>query len=126
MIKPKVLIIDDDRAIAKLGEFALHARGYEVHTAFDGRSGMAQACSDPPDLILLDYSLPGKDGISLLEDMRAIPDLEETPVIMITGKGMKDLVQAALRYKICDFLVKPFEISTLVERVVKYLPVPQD
>jgi DNA-binding response OmpR family regulator len=124
-MKPKVLIIDDDRGIAKLGEFALHARGYDVQSAYDGRSGMAQACSDPPDLILLDYSLPGKDGIALLEDMRAIPDLEDTPVIMITGKGVKDLVQAALRYKICDFLVKPFEVSTLVDRVMKYLPLPE-
>lgn len=125
MIKPKVLIIDDDRGIAKLAEFALHARGYDVQSAFDGRSGMAQACSDPPNLILLDYSLPGKDGIALLEDMRAIPDLEDTPVIMITGKGVKDLVQAALRYKICDFLVKPFEVSSLVDRVMKYLPLPE-
>lgn len=126
MSKPKVLVIDDDRAIAKLSEFALRGRGYEVAVAFDSRMGMAQACSNPPDLILLDYSLPGKDGLSLLEDIRAIPDLQDAAVIMITGMSQYDIVQKALHLKISDYMVKPFEIGALVERVLKLLPLPVD
>jgi two-component system, chemotaxis family, chemotaxis protein CheY len=122
-MKPIVLVVDDDQGVLKLTEFALNARGYDTHLAHDYRSGLAQACRETPDLILLDYSLPGKDGLTLLQDMRSLPDLEEVPVIMITGAGSLDVIQKARFFKVAEFVVKPFDISSLVERVLRWLPI---
>jgi DNA-binding response OmpR family regulator len=121
-MKPIVLIIDDDQGVLKLTEFALNARGYDTRLAHDYRSALAQACSETPALILLDYALPGKDGLALLHDLRSFPDLEEVPVIMITGAGSVDVVQKARLFKVAEFIVKPFDISILVDRVMRWLP----
>jgi len=117
-----VLVIDDDRVIVQLIETALSAKGYNVLTAFDARRGLALALSDPPGLILLDYGLPGKDGLALLKDMRAIPDLETVPVIMITARPSSELVNEVRHYRVSGFIAKPFDINLLVERVMRILP----
>lgn len=122
MRKPKILVIDDDREIAHLIEVALGALGYQMEVAYDGRKGLALALAAPPDLVLLDYLLPGKDGFDCLRDMRSEPELKLTPVIMITGRGISDVVGLAIQYHVIDFIVKPFEIPTLTERVKKILP----
>lgn len=122
MKPPIVLVIDDDREITHLIETALNANGYAVSVAFDARRGLALALSDPPGLILLDYGLPGKDGLALLKDLRATPDLENVPVIMITARPSSELVNEVKQYRVSGFIAKPFDISLLVERVMKALP----
>ena len=123
---PVILIIDDDKEIIKLAEFVLKAKGYKVEAAFDARQGMALAFSSTPDLILLDHCLPGRDGLSLLKDIRALPDLERVPVIMLTGSSDPEVVSHAIQQRVNDFIVKPFDINMLVERVEKLLPLPSD
>lgn len=126
MIPPKILVIDDDASIGKLIDFTLSSKGYEVRVAHDTRTGMGMALSDPPNLILLDYAMPGRDGLEFLRDIRTFPDLQDTPVIMITGKGNRELVMEARQYRIADFIAKPFDIELLVERVSQRVPLPDE
>ncbi len=124
MLAPKILVIDDDPSIGNLIEFTLSAKGYDVRVAQDPRIGMGMALSDPPHLILLDYLLPGRDGLEFLRDIRTFADLQDTQVIMITGKGSRETVMEARQYRVVDFIAKPFEINLLVERVVQRVPLP--
>jgi DNA-binding response OmpR family regulator len=124
MPKPVILIIDDDHEIVKLAEFVLRSKGYKIEIAYDARQGMALAFSSPPDLTLLDHRLPGRDGLSLLKDIRALPDLERVPVIMLTGSSDPNVVSHAIQQRVNDFIVKPFDINMLIERVVRLVPPP--
>lgn len=124
MIKPKTLIIDYDHSIANLLQFTLESRGYDVSVAYDARSGLTLACSKTPHVTLLDVAMPKKDGLELLKEIRTFSDLRDTPVIMITAKGETDVVARVIQPKVVDFVVKPFEIDTLVKRVTKWAPLP--
>ena len=122
MIRPKILIIDDDQSITNMLEFLLESRGYDVSSAHDSLTGVGMACSNTPNLILLDYGLPDKDGLAFLKHIREFEDLRDTPVIMITARGMKEIITKSLQLGVVDFIVKPFEIENLVERVVNWAP----
>jgi len=120
-----VLVIDDDQTIAQIIQLALQSGGYESEVAHSARDGMAKACSNPPALILLDYNMPGKDGLTLMNDMRSIPDLETVPIILVTALSLPDIVSQAVTSGAAGFLVKPFDLSTLlshVDRVLKPKP----
>jgi DNA-binding response OmpR family regulator len=119
-----ILIIDDDHDFTQLAQIVLEARGYAVRVALDARRGLALALSEIPDLILLDHSLPGKSGLALLADLRATPELEAVPVIMITGHGVADVVAQAVQQRVSDFVVKPFDIHLLLERIARWAPPP--
>jgi len=121
-----ILVIDDDHNIAEIMQLALRSGGYESEVAYDAREGMAKACQNPPKLILLDYNMPGKDGLSLLQDFRSIPELEAIPVIIVTALSIPDIVSQAVSMGISGFLVKPFDIATLLDRVKKALANPQE
>lgn len=124
MKEPYVLVIDDDREIATLIQITLEARGYRVRIAYDGLHGMGMICTETPNLILLDHKLPKKQGLELLKDIRTMPELAHIPIIMMTGSGEPELVSKAIRGKITDFIVKPFDIDLLIERVSKWFPPP--
>ena len=79
----KILIIEDDKDIAKLVELHLKDAGYEVSLAYDGAVGLEQALSQPHDLIILDLMLPGVDGITLCQKLRAAKNT--TPIMMVTA-----------------------------------------
>ncbi len=123
MAVPKILTIDDDEDIARLAKIALSGKGYQVRTATDARHGLVMAMSDPPDLILLDYVMPGWDGMDFLNDLRALPELQQIPVIMITCLGTPDVVSEARQKQVVDFIVKPYDVSLLIERVSKIVPI---
>ena len=122
MIRPKILIVDDDYSITHMLEFLLESRGYDVSSAHDALTGIGLACSKTPDLILLDYGLPDKDGLEFLKHIRSFEDLRDTPVIMITARGEKEIITQSLQFGVVDFVVKPFEIEILVERILNWAP----
>jgi DNA-binding response OmpR family regulator len=115
MTPERILVIDDDRNICNIMKFALESSGYFAETAYDPRDGMAKACSNPPDLILLDYNMPGKDGLTLMKDFRTIPDLENVPIIFVTA--LPEIVTAALSGGVAGYLVKPFALKALLDAV---------
>jgi two-component system chemotaxis response regulator CheY len=121
MTAERILVIDDDHNICDIMKLALESSGYTAETAYDPRDGMAKACSNPPALILLDYNMPGKDGITLMKDFRTIPELVSVPVIIVSAISMPEIVNAALAEGVSGYLVKPFDLKTLLASVEKSL-----
>lgn len=120
-----ILVIDDDKNIVNIMQLALKSGGYESECAYDARDGMAKACSNPPRLILLDYNMPGKDGLTLYKDFKSIPELENVPVVIVTALSIPDVVSQAIALGVAGFLVKPFDLDTLLKQVKKVIETSQ-
>lgn len=113
-MKERILIIEDDEGILKLLRRSLSYEGYEVDTALDGKTGLNLAHDLHPDLIILDWMLPGMDG---LEVCRRLRTSSSVPILMLTAKDTtQDRVQG-LDAGADDYLVKPFELEELLARV---------
>ena len=109
----KVLIVEDDEAIANLIKINLAAAGYDCTCAFDGKEGADCIEKENFDLILLDIMLPGIDGYELLEYVKPIG----TPVIFLTAKGRVEERINGLKLGADDYIVKPFQVGELLARV---------
>ncbi len=115
MSHPTVLVIEDDTAIRRGLVDALQYAGYAVLEAADGRNGATLAIEATIDLVLLDVMLPGRDGFSILDDLRrARPTL---PVIMVTARGGEDDRVRGLVSGADDYVIKPFSARELLARV---------
>lgn len=115
MSHPTVLVIEDDTAIRRGLVDALQYAGYAVLEAADGRSGATLAIEATIDLVLLDVMLPGRDGFSILDDLRrARPTL---PVIMVTARGGEEDRVRGLVSGADDYVIKPFSARELLARV---------
>ncbi len=123
---PRILVIDDDPTITRIVKLTLRNKGYEVDCAEDTHSGLKELFQETIDLLLLDYMLPEQNGLSFLKDIRAEPELKKLPVIMMTTISSGDVVQAARILGANDFITKPFDLNTLLEKVAKYVPFPQE
>jgi DNA-binding response OmpR family regulator len=114
----RILVIEDEPAIADFVQRGLAAEGYEVETVHDGVEGERRAQEDV-DLIVLDVMLPGRDGLEILRGLRAAG--RTTPVIMLTARSEIDDRVAGLDAGATDYLVKPFAFSELAARVRTHL-----
>lgn len=113
----RVLIVEDEKPIARLMEWNLSACGYQCRCVYDGLEAADLLLENSYDLILLDVMLPGADGYALMDQIRPTG----TPVIFVTAKSaVADRVQG-LRAGADDYLVKPFEIVELIARVESVL-----
>jgi two-component system, OmpR family, response regulator MprA len=113
-MKERILIIEDDEAILKLLRRGLVYEGYQVDTALDGQAGLNMARDEHPDLIILDWMLPGMDGLEVCRRLRAGGSV---PILMLTAKDtIQDRVQG-LDAGADDYLVKPFELDELLARI---------
>src|SRR6266536_3507557 len=110
----RVLVIDDDEDIRTLVVELLRRSGLEVDQADDGRAGLRVFHQSPPDLVVLDVSMPDLDGWQTLERIR---DLSDVPVIMLTARGAELERVRGLQAGADDYLVKPFGRQELVARV---------
>jgi two-component system response regulator MprA len=110
----RILLIEDEARIAQFVERALIYEGYRVSVARDGQTGLSIARDNPPDLVVLDWMLPGLDGLEVCKRLRAA---SEVPILMLTARDeLRDRVQG-LDAGADDYLVKPFEIDELMARV---------
>lgn len=111
----RILIIEDDQAILKLLQRGLTYEGYTVDTATDGRMGLIQARDHTPDLVILDWMLPGMDGLDVCHRLRTASG--SIPILMLTAKDtVQDRVQG-LDAGADDYMVKPFNLDELLARV---------
>lgn len=117
MAKESVLVIEDDPDILDLVQYNLEREGYKVHTCSDGELGLQQALLLKPQLILLDLMLPGLDGLSVCKKLRAAPDLENTPIVMLTARGEESDIIVGLEMGADDYVIKPFSPKELVARM---------
>lgn len=110
-----VLIVDDDQKLLKMLRRTLSYEGFDVVTATDGREALVQVDAHRPDVIVLDWLMPGLDGIGVMERLRAMHD--ETMILMLTARdAIEDRVEG-LESGADDYLVKPFAPAELLARV---------
>jgi two-component system cell cycle response regulator len=113
----KILVIDDSEIIRLIVAKAFKSFDSIVLEAENGVVGMAVASREKPDVILLDYMMPGLDGFGVLTRLRSDPELKATPVIMLTAEAARDTVVKIAQLGVRGYLVKPFKGELLVERV---------
>jgi DNA-binding response OmpR family regulator len=110
-----ILVIEDDRDIARLVELHLRDEGYSVTVVYDGKLGLRQALAKPYDLVILDLILPGMDGLEVCRHIRNRP--EYAPVLMLTAKSTDVDRILGLEMGADDYLTKPFNVRELLARV---------
>jgi len=109
-----LLVIDDDRELCELVREYLEGEGHRVEVRLDGESGLAHARADPPDLVVLDVMLPGRNGFDVLRELRQHSSL---PVIMLTARGEDVDRIVGLELGADDYLAKPFNPRELAARI---------
>ncbi len=109
-----ILIIEDDENISKALEVRLQARGYKVLTAFDAIQGMQKATGTLPDVILLDITMPGGNGLSLAERLKASANTKAIPIIFLTASQQSDLREKAMALGATAYFEKPYDFDYLL------------
>ncbi|MFH1479267.1 MAG: response regulator [Candidatus Omnitrophota bacterium] len=122
MIKGKVLVVDDEEVIRETLKAFLEQNKYEVLTAADGEEGFKRAFYQNPDLILLDITMPGINGLELLSKLKDKMD-RMVPVVMLTAKGDIRSMQDAEFMGSTDYIIKPFKLEEVLKLVKKYLDI---
>ena len=112
--RKKILVVDDESAILQTLRFNLERNGYAVCTAGDGRSAIALASSEKPDLVILDIMLPVLDGIEACKEIRKTSGV---PIIMLTAKDQEFDKVLALELGADDYVTKPFALGEFLARV---------
>src|SRR5438270_13992296 len=118
----KVLVVEDEPAIADFIERGLRAEGYAVEVASDGAAGEARALADGFDLVVLDLMLPGRSGLEILEAIRESD--ARLPVILLTARDTVEDKVAGLDSGATDYVTKPFSFDELTARVRAHLRRP--
>ncbi len=113
----RVLVVEDEEALAALLEYNLGKEGFNVRLSGDGEDALLAIQEDQPDLILLDWMLPGLSGIEICRWIRARAESRDIPVIMLTARGEEEDRIRGLDTGADDYLTKPFSIPELTARV---------
>ena len=114
---PAVLVVEDEPAIAELVAVNLRHNGFRTTWAMDSASAQREIDAAVPDLILLDWMLPGESGLLLAKRWRAHPRTKEVPIIMLTARGDESDRVAGLDAGADDYIAKPFSTKELLARV---------
>ena len=118
----KILIAEDDALLSSILVNHMAAMGYETTAALDGLQTMEHLRASKPDILLLDIMMPGKDGVEILEEMRADPTLVSIPVIVLTNLTSPEVLARLRKFNIAATLLKvdstPKTIAENVERVL--------
>ncbi len=112
-----VYIVEDDENIREIESYSLTKNGFEVREFSDGENLLNECLDSRPNLIILDIMLPGKDGLSLLKDLRENKDLSTIPIMLISAKSSEIDKVKGLDMGADDYLTKPFGTMELVSRV---------
>jgi two-component system phosphate regulon response regulator PhoB len=121
MPKPKILVIEDERALVEVVTYNLEREGFEVLVAFDGQEGLRQAQLKLPDVIVLDLMLPRKPGLEVCRELRMGPRTRDIPIIMVTAKTEESDQLVGFATGADDYVTKPFSTKVLIQRIKKEL-----
>jgi two-component system phosphate regulon response regulator PhoB len=113
----RILIVEDEEPLTLLLSYNLEAEGYAVETAMRGDEAELRISESPPDLVILDWMLPGLSGIELARRLRARPATARLPIIMLTARGEEGERVRGLATGADDYVVKPFSLPELIARV---------
>jgi two-component system phosphate regulon response regulator PhoB len=113
----RIMIVEDEEPLTLLLRYNLEAEGYAVETAARGDEAEVKLKEAAPDLVVLDWMLPGMSGIELCRRLRARPDTERLPIIILTARGEESERIRGLATGADDYIVKPFSVPELVARI---------
>lgn len=117
----RVLVVEDERALARLIQVNLDREGFDTQLAADGKAALAAVAEARPDLIVLDVVMPGIDGFEVLRRLRSDPDTSEIPVVMLTAKADDDSILRGWTEGVHCYMTKPFDPVDLVTYVRRTL-----
>lgn len=120
----KVLVVEDSKNVSIMVKMCLNKHGYEVITLYDGLSALEHIFKDNPNLILLDVLIPKMDGYLVAQALKQDENTRHIPIIMMSAKAQEDDINKALKIGVEDYLVKPFTPEILLDKVKKYINVP--
>jgi DNA-binding response OmpR family regulator len=121
MKKSRILVVDDEPDLVELVRHHLVREHYDVVTAGDGETGLAEARRRLPDLVVLDLMLPGIDGLEVCRRLRSDPRTTHIPIVMLTAKGEESDAVIGLSQGADDYVRKPFGMKELVARIATRL-----
>jgi two-component system phosphate regulon response regulator PhoB len=114
---PRILVVEDDSDLALMLAYNLEAEGYAVESAERGDEVELRLAESAPDLVILDWMLPGISGIEICRRLRARENTRTLPVIMVTGRGEEAERIRGLSVGADDYVIKPFSVPVLMARV---------
>lgn len=118
----KILVADDSSTMRRILKMTLGRIGFnDVTEASDGQEAVAQCQSQQYDCVLTDWNMPNMDGLELIVTLRAMPNYQKVPIMMVTTEGAKDDVIEALTRGANSYIVKPFTPDTLKQKMDEIL-----
>jgi two-component system, OmpR family, phosphate regulon response regulator PhoB len=117
MMMPRILLVEDEPALTMLLRYNLEAARYTVDTASRGDEAEIKLRESPPDLVILDWMLPGLSGIEICRRLRARAETRQIPIIILTARGEESERVRGLATGADDYIVKPFSVPELIARV---------
>ncbi len=115
--KGKVLIVEDDKSYAEILKRVIIKNGYEINLAHDGKEGLELSTEWKPDVIIVDWMMPGMSGIELISKLREHPELKFSYIIMLTARVETEDKIAGLEAGADDFITKPVDFGELIARI---------
>ncbi|MBN9510718.1 MAG: phosphate regulon transcriptional regulator PhoB [Alphaproteobacteria bacterium] len=117
MARPLVLVVEDEAALATMLRYNLEKQGFRVEEAADGQEALTRLAERAPDLVLLDWMLPGVSGIEVCRQIRRRNATRDVPVIMVTARTEDQDAVRGLNTGADDYITKPFSMDTLLARM---------
>jgi len=114
---PKILIVEDNEENGDALSRRLQRWGFEVINAMDGKSGVAMAQSEKPDLVLMDMNMPELDGWEATRQIKAVPECRDLPIIALTAHALAGDRERALEVGCADYHTKPVDFSKLMAQI---------
>jgi two-component system, OmpR family, alkaline phosphatase synthesis response regulator PhoP len=120
-VTASILVADDEPNIVLSLEFLLKQAGFRVRTVADGEAALAAIAQEPPNLVLLDVMIPGRDGYAVCQEIRSNPAWRDVRIIMLTAKGGEIQREKGLSLGADEYVTKPFSTRELVDRIRRTL-----
>lgn len=117
MPRPRILIIEDERALTQVLTYNLEREGYEAIVTHDGQEGLRKAQTLLPDLIILDLMLPSLGGLDICREIRAGERTRDIPILMLTAKAEETDQVVGFSLGADDYVTKPFSVKVLLQRI---------
>ncbi|MGR8929055.1 MAG: response regulator [Gammaproteobacteria bacterium] len=116
-----ILAVDDSASMRQMVSFTLKGAGYNVVEAVDGVDALNKAKAQTFDCVVTDVNMPNKDGITLIKDLRALPNYKFTPMLMLTTESGMDKKQQGKEAGATGWIVKPFNPDQLLKTIQKVM-----
>lgn len=121
MAKKKILIVEDEESLLKLESILLTSKGYEVRGVANGQAALEAIAEEKPDLVLLDIMLPEIDGFEVCQRIKADPETQDLPVIMLTAKKSREDMARGEKVGADWYITKPFKSAMVIETIQRFL-----